>query len=91
MSEPHVTTNNKPRFLWLWAELPPHLQKEVSDDGEGRLRFFFYKGILYDLDDFYVFSPPDPKWDGYSCQSVWDAIYVKLKGSESVIVGHAKW
>lgn len=89
-----IVTNNKPRNLLFWWELPLHLQKEVDkpEEEDDSLRYFVYKGVVFDLHDFSVFMGDGSNgWDGHCHMTVWDAVLVKLVGTERVIVASAYW
>lgn len=88
-----IITNNRPRDLLFWREIPPHLQKEVDKPEEDdSLRYFVYKGVVFDLDDFCVFMGDGSNgWDGHYHMTAWDAVLVKRVGTERVIVASAYW
>lgn len=97
-----ITTNNVPRPLVDDFELSAseradfdYLNWEGIDEGIDSATFFRYKGQLYDLSNFMRIShsadPGTPNefkgWDGYSADTAFSGILVKIVDEESVIVG----
>ena len=103
MSELKVLTNNRPRDLLYYHELPTKWQKEYADIEESRrdeIMFFIYRNWCYRLDDFVRINPGDSfncneamkKWHGYAGDSYFSGTLVRYVTSdygsgEQIIVG----
>lgn len=80
-----VKTNNVPRPLLSWQELPEEMQKECWDEDA---QYFIYKGYPYCLGDF-VSLRDTPRWDGVQGETYWSAIVIRVvPTSNSVVVGY---
>lgn len=75
-TQARIRTNNVPRFLSSFGELPKEAQVEYQKDARDRedAWFFSYKGNWYCMDDFLCLRNPIhcpwgqiefPGWDGY--------------------------
>ena len=94
-----IVTNNVPRDLLSAHELDPALrEKEFDYISEGEWfedchnRFFQYKGVWYDVNEFSVNTThpqlPLDKWDGIQTDSFFSGIVIKYCDDfEGVIVG----
>ena len=94
----NVITNNKPRMLLMWAELPPGVGNAefdyVGDADRYEPRFFNYHGAWYDIFEFdYISDQPCDapfrgKWDGVQTTSYFTGVVIRRhEGFEFVIVG----
>ena len=95
----NVITNNKPRMLLTWAELPEGIGESEFDyveDGGGRHepRFFKYRGAWYDWYEFdYIsdqpcYAPLRGKWTAVQTDSFFSGIVLRwFDEFNSVIVG----
>jgi hypothetical protein len=91
-----VTTNNVPRDLISFDDLTPDERKDfdyIQDDYRGHVRFFRYKGEVYDTDDCEVSPSPQPwlaNWSGYFSETFFSGVvfkYVPDTDWEVVVVG----
>ena len=94
----NVITNNKPRMLLMWAELPPGVGNAefdyVGDADRYEPRFFNYHGAWYDIFEFdYISDQPCDapfrgKWDGVQTTSYFTGVVIRWRQEfESVVVG----
>lgn len=94
----NVITNNKPRMLLMWAELPEGIGGSefdyVDDADRYEPRFFNYRGTWYDVFEFeYIsdqpcYAPFRGKWDGVQTDSFFSGIVLRwFDEFNSVIVG----
>ena len=91
----NVITNNRPRMLLTWAELPEGIGESEFDYVEDRHapRFFNYRGVWYDIFEFdYIsdqpcYAPFRGKWDGVQTDSFFSGIVLRWFDDEFVIVG----
>ena len=94
----NVITNNKPRMLLMWAELPEGIGESefdyVDDADRYDPRFFKYRGAWYDVFEFeYISDQPcyasfRGKWDGVQTDSFFSGIVLRwVDEFDSVIVG----
>lgn len=94
----NVITNNKPRALLMWAELPEGIGASefdyVGDADRYEPRFFNYRGAWYDAFEFeYIsdqpcYAPLRGKWDGVQTDSYFFGVVVRWhREFEFVIVG----
>ena len=94
----NVITNNKPRMLLMWAELPEGIGESefdyVDDADRYDPRFFKYRGAWYDVFEFeYIsdqpcYAPFRGKWDGVQTDSFFSGIVLRwVDEFDSVIVG----
>jgi len=92
-----IKTNNQPRYLFAWYELPDAVRfansMDMPEESEAcDLKYFIYKGILYNIDDFMRCEYSGPfdvaGWHGVHHSSYWDGALIRLcENGESVIVG----
>jgi hypothetical protein len=92
-----ITTNNRPRALVWWHDLPENVQKDFDylDPCERcQSRFVQYKGWWYDVYDTmpvrtsYVDELPAFKgWDSYESQGFFCGVLFRLVGDNEVICG----
>ena len=91
-----IKTNNVPREMLMLFQLDEKDQKIVrknydyfTEEELNEQSFFNYKGFWYCLSDFLrLENSEDLKgWDGYSSDSYFSGVLVKLVQEESVIVG----
>lgn len=92
-----ILTNNKPRRLYYWNELPEKVQKDFShkkifSDSEDDV-FFLYKGWLYNLNSLSS-TEYNSDFDGWDFYFKWNRKTILVKTSKnknvpylSVIVG----
>ena len=95
----NVITNNKPRSLITWAELPEGIGESgfdyVEDEDRHEPRFFNYRGTWYDIFEFeYIYDRPcyapllRGKWTAVRTDSFFSGIVLRwFDGFNSVIVG----
>ena len=94
----NVITNNKPRMLLMWAELPEGIGESefdyVDDADRYDPRFFKYRGAWYDAFEFeYIYeqscyAPLRGKWVAVQTTSYFTGIVVRWhREFESVVVG----
>jgi len=94
----NVITNNKPRSLITWAELPEGIGESefdyVEDGDRHEPRFFNYRGVWYDLFEFeYIYDQPcfaalRGKWTAVQTDSFFSGIVLRwFDKFNSVIVG----
>ena len=98
-SQVEVKTNNQPRELIDFQDLPEKIQKEEFDyikEGEGFVRFFKYKGEYYDSHEFMVINhgrealPEAFKgWSGYQSETFFSGLLIKFVDNdfENVVIG----
>lgn len=87
-----IKTNNQPRDILYWWDLPEKERKELDylDTEEKREwgRFFRYRGDVYDLGEFCVASD-FPGWHGIQTDSYFSAVLVKYtECHEKVTIGY---
>ena len=95
-----VITNNKPRMLLMWAELPEGIGESefgyVEDDADRyEPRFFNYRGVWYDIFEFeYISDQPcfaalrRGKWTLVQTTSYFTGVVIRWhRYFDSVIVG----
>ena len=94
----NVITNNKPRVLLMWAELPEGIGESefdyVDDADRYEPRFFNYRGAWYDAFEFeYIsdqpcYAPLRGKWVAVKTDSFFSGIVLRwFDEFEFVIVG----
>ncbi len=94
----NVITNNKPRMLLMWEELPEGIGESefdyVEDGDRYEPRFFNYRGAWYDAFEFECvydrpcFAALRGKWTAVYTDSFFSGIVLRwLDEFESVIVG----
>ena len=94
----NVITNNKPRMLLMWAELPPRVGDSefyyVEDGDRHEPRFFRYRGAWYDAFEFeYIYNQPcyaslRDKWVAVQTTSYFTGVVIRWhREFESVVVG----
>ena len=93
-----VITNNKPRVLLMWAELPEGIGESefgyVDDADRYEPRFFNYRRAWYDVFEFEhisdqpCYAPFRGKWTAIQTASYFTGVVIRWpRGFESVIVG----
>lgn len=93
-----ITTNNQPRKLYSWYELPEKIQKKFASDFDYTSEddwYFIYKGELYALCDFmridHQIHSELKEWCGIFNDSFFSGILIKFPNKEildgEVIVG----
>lgn len=87
-----IITNNKPRQMVYGYELPDSAKSDFDylDPSEFEMHDFAkYKGNYYDVSEF--MRVPDASafagWDGYSNDSYFSGVLIKMVDSETVILG----
>lgn len=87
-------TNHVPRWLIDAHELTDkerqqfhYLEWDRIDAGHRSATFFRFKGKLYDLAEFVSVPDALKPWDGYSHDSAFSGVVVKLVDDDKVIVG----
>ena len=97
MSEPKITTNHVPRDLIFGYELTDDERREfdyIDIEELDHHRFFRYKGIIYDTNEFESTQglPTDSvlsSWQGFQSSSAFHAVVIRFSDDfESVIVGN---
>ena len=94
----NVITNNKPRMLLMWAELPGGIGGSefdyVEDGDRHELRFFNYRGTWYDAFEFeYIsdqpcYAPFRGKWAAVQSDSYFTGVVLRwFDEFNSVVVG----
>lgn len=89
MSEITIITNNQPRDILYGFQLPKKYRKfdYLTDEEYGDHEFFIYKNNVYSLSEF-IRSENFKNWDGYSSDSFFSGVLVKIvNDGASVIVG----
>jgi hypothetical protein len=89
MSDLKVRTNNVPRDLVAWHDVPEKIRQDwfdyVTDEDERySLRFFEYLGSWYDSGEFELIDRAGivsqlKNWDGAQTQSFFDAIVIRYQ------------
>jgi hypothetical protein len=94
----NVTTNNKPRPLLTWEDIPvAHRETWLDYVEEGERqdhRFFKYGDWWFDTHEFCLARGDLAQlgWAVWQTQSAFDAVLVKYSEDyESVVVAHAAW
>lgn len=87
-----VITNNKPRNLLTWHDLPKKAQVDLdylSEDDRHSDRIVMYKGEFYDVHEFMRVTGDELKtWDGYMSHSYFSGLVVRyVDDFERVITG----
>ena len=86
-----IVTNNKYREILYSYDVPDDVLKDQFDYMENpeEHSFFKYKNEYYDLGDFVIASSPEfVGWDGYSSDSYFSGLVIKLSDcGDSVLVG----
>ncbi len=88
-----IITNNKPRWTFNGNELPLKVIADqfdyLSPDQISEHTFIKYRKEYYDLQEFMKLDRTDEfkAWDGYTCDSAWSGIVIKIVDDEQVIVG----
>lgn len=84
-----IFTDNKPRTMLSWHELPEKFQKEfdyLDEDEKHDDRFVYYKKWLYDLHEFTVASEDFHPWEGIQAETFDSGVLMRQYGDE-VIMG----
>lgn len=86
-----IITNNIPRKLIYGCELPEKYRKEfdyLSDEDYETNNFVVYRGVVYDLSEFMnCHSMFNKQWHGYSSDTYFSGVLVRIVDDESVIIG----
>jgi hypothetical protein len=90
-----IITNNQPRELVCFADLPAKAQSDfdyVKEDEKFSDRFVQYKGAWYDVNEYQRVTKEMrseyQKWDGYQNDSYFSGTLIKfVDDNERVIVG----
>ena len=93
-----IITNNKPRMLLMWAELPEGIGESefyyVDDADRQEPRFFKYRGAWYDVIEFECiydqpcYAPLRGKWAEVQTESFCSGVVIRwFDEFNSVIVG----
>ena len=88
-----VTTNNNPRPLVSWHDIPENSRgwfDYLDDDSRHDYRLVAYRGAYYDVFD--MLRAPAPLfasgWHGHSSETYFSGIVVRLNDdAESVVIG----
>ena len=99
-----ITTNNRARPVLCGADLTPKEREDfdyLGDDAaiDAHCNFVRYRGAVYDLAEFQVFSQENSDWDGHNGgDSFFSAVYMRYQrygvghiDTEHVIMGTATW
>ena len=85
-----IITNNQPRLLLYGYELTEKQRQDFDylDDIDGN-NFVKYKGFIYDVSEFMSTHNMDSLkgWDGYSSDSFFSGVLIKIIDSDTVIMG----
>lgn len=88
----NIITNNQPRHMLTFTELPAKIQAEFDYVGEiwqHHPRFAKYKGHWYDVFDMLASPPSMPGWHSYTPETFFSGVLVRVvDGGDSVIMGH---
>lgn len=88
-----VITNNKPRKMLYGYELPESVKADFDylDREEMEFRdFIFYRGNYYDIGEFMSTAGIEElkeSWTGYSSDSYFSGVVIKMVDCDSVICG----
>jgi len=81
-----IKTNHQYREFFEWDGLN-ETERDEKDDQEDGL-FFYYKGILYNVEDFIDIedkSGPFNGWDSYMAESAFSGVLIKMREDEGYI------
>ena len=85
-----IITNNQPRLLLYGYELTEKQRQDFDylEDIDGN-NFVKYKGNIYDVSEFMSTHNMDSLkgWDGYSSDSFFSGVLIKIIDSDTVIMG----
>ncbi|CAB5237915.1 hypothetical protein UFOVP142_6 [uncultured Caudovirales phage] len=87
-----VITNNVPRDLLTWGEIPESARAKfdyIKEDDRWDYRFFSYRGQWYDANEFMRNNAPslDRKWDGLNSDSFFSGIAIRyVQDYERIVV-----
>jgi hypothetical protein len=85
-----VTTNNQVRFTTEFGDLPAKIQEQFGEDALDH-DFVYYKGVYYDLDEFFTtigFKEDELKeWNGYKADSYFSGVVVRYVEADTVVMG----
>ena len=91
-----VITNNKPRVLLMWAELPEGIGESefdyVEDGDRHEPRFFNYRGAWYDAFEFeYIsdqpcYAPLRGKWAAVQTDSFFSGIVIRFVSDDDLVI-----
>ena len=91
-----VITNNKPRTLLMWAELPEGIGESefdyVEDGDRHEPRFFNYRGAWYDAFEFeYIYDQPcyaplRGKWTAVQTDSFFSGIVLRFRWFDNTVI-----
>ena len=97
MNMPVVKTDNEPRPLLAWVELPDKWQREfdyIEPDDRWSARFAKYKGWVYDVFDTTAIpkapwsaTNPFAGWDSYHGDSFFSGVLFRLLEDDTIICG----
>jgi len=87
-----IRTNNIPRLLKYGYEMPEKFKADfdyITKEDFDYHSFFVYKRQWYDLSEFMVVQNNEylKEWDGYSSDSFFSGVVVKIIDDDSIIVG----
>ena len=85
-----IVTNNQPRELIAYADLPHQAQRDFYyvDKGDHHdYRFARYRGSYYDIGDMMRAPESMPDWDGVEGQSYFNGVLFRLLPNDRVIAG----
>lgn len=88
-----IRTNNIPRNLKYGYEMPEKFKADfdyIPEDEFNNHAFFEYKKQWYDLGEFIRTSATIPElkaWQGYSSDSAFSGVVVRLINNDKIIVG----
>ena len=75
--------------MLTWNELSP-VQQKIAEDWNRDGLFIPYKGWVYALEEF-VTPAIAPKWHGYTGDSAFSAVLIRVIGNDSAVLATATW
>lgn len=85
-----IITNNQPRQLIYGYELTDKEKRDFDylDDTDNH-NFIKYKGFIYDVSEFMRVNSDDSLkgWDGYTSESYFSGVLIKIIDSDTAIMG----
>lgn len=91
-------TNNKPRPLVSWHDIPQNIAADwfdyvVNEDDRWTPRFFNYRGSWYDVNDGFEIADNMPRGvDVWRTESVYSAVGIRYDAEyENVVVTYCHW
>lgn len=87
-----VITNNVPRPLIYWGDLPEKVREEYAEEEwASEADWVFYKGHYYPMCDFMRIGPDAPdifqSWHGYCADSFFSGVLIRIGNAEGECTG----